>query len=209
MKLRTYLLILIVTMFTIGSSIAQQKDTTAVGNDKEQTAEEEWYESKTMPWAASLIIAFITIFVNLWISYSTRRTSLRVVTSQIESSIKLARVQFQFSLKSKNRQDWINELRNCISEFATHVRQLNILLQREPQDDKIFALHEKAFLYRSKIRLLLNSAKEEHKVFHKTQEDLMDIFEIHLLNSKANIPQFNNQDFIVKLNLPLKSVIGK
>src|SRR5258708_8181759 len=107
-------------------------DTTQVHKDVTQPS--RWYDSKSMPWVASIIIAIITVIVNLTISSSTRKTSLRVVQSQIESSVNLATVQFHSTLNSKNRQDWIDEVRNCISEFATHVRQLNIELQEKEKD---------------------------------------------------------------------------
>lgn len=181
-------------------SLSNQQENSAVKTDGADSESKEWYQHPAIPWIASLSISFATIIVNLWISYSQRRTSLSVVTKQIESSIKLARAQFDFTLSSKNRQDWINELRNCISEFATHVRQINIVFQRRELSDKAFAIHEKIFLYRSKIKLLLNNTKEEHKAFHQAQEDLMNTLELHLLNSNANIDQFNNVEFSLKLS---------
>lgn len=159
----------------------------------------QWYDNKAMPWIASIFIAILTVIVNLVISFSTRRTSLKVVTAQIESSVNLATVQFHSTLNSKNRQDWINEVRNCISEFATQVRQLNIQLQQKEEDAvKTFDLHGKVYLYKSKLKLLLTPTIDEHAAFLQSMEDLVSVLEIHVLNNKSNVGSYSNQDFIVK-----------
>lgn len=213
MKPTCYLLIFMFSALSLNASFGQvdsvqqkEKSTITESVKKEDGSQEpqEWYDHKAWPWIASLIIAVITVTVNLVISLTTRRTSLSVVKSQIESSVKLARVQFQLTLNSKNRQDWINELRNCISEFATHARQLNICFQRNDLDDKRFGLHEQVFRYKSKIRLLLNNTKPQHTTYLDAQEALMKVFEIHLLNSAAKIEDYNNQDFLVKLDFMIE-----
>src|SRR5882672_933469 len=146
------LLILVLTGSTAVYGSQKNQDSTVqktnvVVNDPIAADAEHWYEHKALPWITSLVIAGVTVVVNLIISFSTRRTSLKVVKQQIESSVNLARIQFQSTLNSKNRQDWINEVRNCMSEFATHVRQLNIHLQgSEENKDKTFLLQEKVYL---------------------------------------------------------------
>jgi hypothetical protein len=207
MKQKFYLLMIILATTAPArcygkiDSIKHAKDSVITKSHLEKVGElkPEWYDHKAWPWVASLLIGVITVGINFYISMAARKTSLAVVQKQIESSVNLAKVQFQFSLNSKNRQDWINELRNCISEFATHARQLNIYLQSERDDkEKAFVLQEKVYLYKSKIRLLLTPSIEKHGIYLTAQEDLMNVLEIHLLNSKAKIDQFNNQDFIVK-----------
>lgn len=205
MRVRMYI-VLLAFFLTVQCVLGQEIDTLkqetieTIAQSNAEGTSSYWYKSNAIPWIVSLIIALITVIVNLWISASQRKTSLKVVTAQIESSTKLAKTQFEFTLNSKNRQDWINELRNSISEFATHVRQINIVFQRPDFADKAFELHEKIFLNRSKIKLLLNNTKDEHKAFHSAQEDLMNILERHLLNSNAKIDQFNNVDFGQKLD---------
>ena len=213
MKQKCYLLILTLIIAAGTScygqfdSIKQATDSLIVRPhlDKVQESKPEWYDHKAWPWIASLLIGILTVGINLYISLAARKTSLALVQKQIESSVNLAKVQFQFALNSKNRQDWINELRNCISEFATHTRQLNIYFQSNEQDkDKAFILQEKVYLYKSKIRLLLTPSIEKHRTYLGAQEDLMNVLEIHLLNSKAKINQFNNQDFIVKSDIMIE-----
>lgn len=160
-----------------------------------------WYESKSMPWVASIFIGVLTVVANLIISHYTRSTSLKVVRAQIENSSYLANVQFQATLNSKNRQDWINEVRNAISEFATHIRQLNIQLQEDETDKAItMHVHEKVYLFRSKIKLLLSPKIGVHLDFLNAQEELMDVLEDHILKSKRKHGNYDNQNFIVKLN---------
>lgn len=182
-----------------------QKDSVASDNAKESAiygSPSAWYESKSMPWIASIFVAVLTIITNLIISHYTRSTSLRIVKAQIDSSSRLANVQFQATLNSKNRQDWINDVRDAISEFSTHVRQLNIQLQEKEIDrSMVFSLHEKVQLFKSKIKLLLSPQIETHKSYLSAQEDLMNVLEDHLLKSKGGYGEYNNQAFIVNLNL--------
>jgi hypothetical protein len=161
-----------------------------------------WYESKSMPWIASIFIGILTVIANLIISHYTRSTSLKVVKAQIESSTKLASIQFQATLNSKNRQDWINDVRNAISEYATHVRQLNIQLQEKDKDRAaIISLHQNVYLHKSKIKMLLSPKIREHAYFLDAQENLMDVLEDHLLKSKGDYGEYNNQSFIANLNV--------
>lgn len=181
-----------------------QKDSLASDNAKGESRNVPltgWYESKSMPWIASIFVGVLTVITNLIISHYTRSTSLRIVKAQIDSSSRLANIQFQATLNSKNRQDWINDVRNAISEFSTHVRQLNIQLQEKEIDrSMVFSLHERVQLFKSKIRLLLSPQIETHQHFLIAQEDLMNVLEDHLLKSKGGYGEYNNQAFIVNLN---------
>lgn len=172
----------------------------------EKMQETLWYEHKSTPWLVSIFIAVLSVVVNLIISYFTRKTSIRTVQDQIQSSVKIASHQFHATLNSKNRQEWINDVRNCISEFVTQCRLLNMQFQ-EPvhTKEKRYILHEKVSLYRNKILLLLSPQIPQHANFLGKMNELLDALEIHLLNSRANILDYNNQEFLVKSNEVLES----
>jgi hypothetical protein len=182
--------------------MAKQKTNFTIPIDDDSV--DEWYDHKAWPWVASLIIAFITVGVNLYISLATRKTSLYVVQRQIDSAVSIAKVQFQSSLSSKNRQDWINDVRNCISELAAHARQANIYYQDPEQDKSLtFTSREKAFLYKSKLKLLLTPKISEHAAYLQAQDELMKVLEIHMLNNLSRLGQFDNQEFSSKLEFML------
>ena len=194
-----FIILIIVLVWEVSSaqtdSIHSQQTVMA---DIKSTAHVPWYEHKATPWIVSLSIAVISVIINLIISITSRRTTLAVAARQIDNSINLAKVQFQSSLNSKNLQDWINEVRNCISEFATHARQYNIELQaKEPNTEKRFQLQEKVYFNRSKLRLLVKPSLPTHSAFLKAENEFMYVLEIHLLNANRNINDYNNQKFHV------------
>ncbi|MBK8522455.1 MAG: hypothetical protein IPL54_16910 [Chitinophagaceae bacterium] len=160
----------------------------------------KWYENSAMPWIASLIIAFLTVIINIIISRSTRKTSVRLVERQIESSIRTAGLQFNSTLNSNNRQEWINEVRHCTSELATQCQLLNGEFQEEIQSrENKMVLYEKVIFNRNKLLLLLNASIETHNNFLKSISALVMILDIHLLNSQNRIRDFDNIAFFRKI----------
>jgi hypothetical protein len=159
----------------------------------------KWYESNSMPWISALLIAVLTVGVNVWISYATRRTSIKIAQQQIENTLKNTISQFHATLNSQNRQDWINEVRNCISELLTQCKLLNSEFQEPKQDmESQKKLHEKVSFNRNKLRLLLSPHLDKHKILLDSMIDLINDLDRHMLNSKHRLEDYDNFGFMQK-----------
>jgi len=173
-------------------------DTLKVQNLEKESAK-HWFESAAMPWVASIIVAILGLAVNIAVAISTRRTSLKMVDTQIQNSTKLAASQFNATLNSSNRQEWINDVRSCISELITQCNLLNISFQEEPKNkDRERDIHEKVSLYRNKMRLYLSTEIEQHKRFLDEMKEFINILDRHLLNSDNKMEDFDNIEFMRK-----------
>jgi hypothetical protein len=167
----------------------------SVGKD----APKSWIESTAMPWIASIIIAILGLLVNIAIARSTRNTSLEMTETQIKNSTRLAAHQFNATLNSSNRQEWINDVRDCISELITQCNLLNISFQEEPKNkDREKEIHQKVTLYRNKLRLFLSTEIEQHKMFLDELREFINILDRHFLNSRNPVEDYDNIAFARK-----------
>lgn len=174
-------------------------DTLRIQQIEKTPSVKEWYESNAMPWVVSLIIALISVGVNLIISYSTRKTTIKTVRDQIDNSTKLASLKYNSTLNSTNRQEWINTVRDCISELITQCKLLNAEFQEATQSrERKNSLHEKVTYNRNKLRLLLSPQIQQHTDFLNSMKELIDVLDKHLLNSNHNIKEYDNFDFMQK-----------
>ena len=123
------------------------------------------HQSNNTPWIISLIIAVLTIIINIWVAKINQATAIRNVKNQIESSKSLALTQFKSNLNTKNRQDWINDVRHCTSDLLSQMALFRILLTKNEPDTGTLLIpyFEKIYYYKNKIALLLNTEKTEQK----------------------------------------------
>lgn len=118
---------------------------------------------------------------------------LKVSREQIQENSKLAIKQ----INTSNRQDWVIDTRNTISELMTQANLLNIEFQETILNvDKRKAIHEKFLYKKNKLYLLLKPEKEKHKLLLNSLDELLTILNTHLLNSNANNNPNLNIEFI-------------
>lgn len=164
---------------TIKPKIAPQElkinlDTLKVENIKSVENSKPWYENNNMPWIISLVISILTVGINIYLSRINQKTAIQNVNSQIDSSKNLALLQFKTTLNTKNRQEWINEVRHSTSDFLANAALFNVVLYSNEKEEERFKTlmphFEKMFYYKNKIAMLLNANKPE-------QKDLLDSVE--------------------------------
>ncbi len=144
------------------------------------------------------IIALLSVIVGPYVSY---RIALRTVKSQTEiterqiaTQINLAEYEIKAKVLSGNRQEWINTLRNTISEYQSIIHSIAmIIITANMEGVKIgqdyFAQSKEASLRKYKIRLLINSTEEDHK---KIIEIIDKIDKEVLYNQSHNITLINS-----------------
>ncbi len=130
---------------------------------------------KIMPWGAALLIGIASVIVTLLIGVISVVVNLRLIKSnekniqvQIKNARKITLAEFQATLGTKNRQEWINDLRNCISEFSMQCDILSTITtdgQTVSVDDaQKYGLYiDKIISNRYKINLLLNPKEPNQK----------------------------------------------
>jgi outer membrane murein-binding lipoprotein Lpp len=124
-----------------------------------------WLSAANMPWIVTLLIGASTVLINVFIAKMSRKNtftqienSLIIALKQIESSKELAKTNFNANLSANNRQKWIDELRNTLSELIANGSMIVGCESSDKMDEYI----TKTSLLKAKIDLLLNTHKSEH-----------------------------------------------
>lgn len=157
-------------------------------------------------WRITLTVGILAFLATLiaaslsgWIAIKGIRTNKEIAVNQIENLQRNTRMQFFATLKTKNRQDWINEVRTSISELIANCIKINIEFQNQGNNStqKIKDIHEKISLHRAKLLLLLsaNTNKTTHSELLASMKTLIDKLDNHILNYRNNINDWNNFEF--------------
>lgn len=122
-----------------------------------------------MHWIISLIITIIGFLINI-----------SIVNRQINST-----------LKTKNRQDWVTETRNVISELLTQAKNFYIEKKENKNLDKLNKINKKIIKSKIKLFLLLNSKDCNHK---KLKCEVIKLLNFFPMDSKTfDDKEFKNQ----------------
>lgn len=154
-----------------------------------------------LPSLIALLVVIISTFGAIYIgkkqiNIQTRsgEEQLRSQEAQSQEQLKVAREQIQETSKlaikqinSNNRQDWVIDTRNTVSELMAQANLLNIEFQEKNINfEKRKAIHEKFVFNKNKLYLLLKPEKEKHKLLLDSLEEFITTLDTHLLNSNAN-----------------------
>lgn len=150
-------------------------DTLKVENIKVPEKQTVWYESNNMPWIVSLIIALSTIGINIYLARINQKTAIQNIKNQIDSSKSIALTQFRSTLNTKNRQEWINDVRHSTSDFLAQTALFSVIIfGDEPDTHKLLIPYfEKIYYYKNKIAMLLNTEKSEQNNLLKPINELV------------------------------------
>ncbi|MCW3789627.1 hypothetical protein [Plebeiibacterium sediminum] len=146
--------------------------------------EKKSFVSRNISWITAIIIAFISVIGNLWVARrQAQRNSInlkaqienneKILDKQIQNSKEIAITEFKATIAANNRQGWINELRETVSDFLTNSLSL--------APDDIFSKEEelkyynKLFYTKFKIELLLNTKTEEHKLLLQAINKVIEV----------------------------------
>jgi methyl-accepting chemotaxis protein len=117
-----------------------------------------------MPWIAALIIGILSVLITIL----TNRSQKQVLLRQIESAKEIARLDFSKTVISGNRQEWINKLRDNLSEYLARTETYSIALlnpTNNAQRLQELANDNLADILKLEVRivLMLNSNEEDSK----------------------------------------------
>lgn len=161
-------------------------DTLQVKNITPSTYQTPFYE-RNMHWIIALLIGLVSAFANLLIAFRLRQSNERIIQKQIMNAKETTLFQFKATIGTKNRQEWINDLRLVLSEFLTYTTYLSPRKHDEVKEDEIKRCIEKIFFTKFKIQLLTNPEKLE-------QKKLLDAIENMLNVITADKEKYNDED---------------
>jgi len=91
-------------------------------------------------------------------------------------SLSVANKQARISVRSNNRQAWINSLRDVVAEFSATVRAIS--MNEEFED--VYPRAEKLFFLEEKTRLLINPKETDHQklveLMHESRKAIVEIY---------------------------------
>ena len=160
---------------------------------------EAWWE-KNMPWIIAALISACSIFINFTISRNQRRTTLETVQIQIKNSENLAIIGHKSKIASTNRQEWINTLRDCITEYLVNLGIYNMKVSSVPVKKRdLLKIEEweetkKISYYRWKIKLLLHSFGEGSEQDHVALDNVCEKLVKYAIE---NYKTFDNKNYSV------------
>ncbi len=175
-------------------------DTLRIQNLETKEIAKAWYKDNNMPWIIALVISTLGIFINMHISNQQIRANREITLRQIKAT-----------LSTSNRQEWVIDTRNVITELLTNAKLLNIEFQENQSNSK-----ERKNIYasvtynRNKLLLLLKPDKQLHKNLLDSVSELITTLDEHLLNSKAKdergkVIPFNNKKFLEQMDKVIES----
>lgn len=146
-----------------------------------------------LPWIVALIIGVISAVVNLWAAHQLKKSNENTIQKQIDSAKETTLMQFKTTIATKNRQDWIDELRDTISEYIMSTSLLSpIMNATEPfKIEQRTRLIERMSFSKAKIQLLTNIEKPDQKALVNEVESLLAL--IPNESKEINVQDFQNQ----------------
>jgi len=121
-----------------------------------------------MPWVVALLIGLSSVAITILLGRRQISSSERIFSKQIETSKEIASLDFKKVVISGNRQEWINGLRDNLSNYLAKSESYSIaLLNPTNTADKLQSLINERLseilALEAKIVLMLNSNEEDSK----------------------------------------------
>jgi hypothetical protein len=173
-----------------------QIDTIKIQTVESKQIDKIWYKDNNMPWLVALIISILGVCVNLLIAFRSLKYSKINLDSQIKSSTDIANNQIKATLNTNNRQVWLTNVRDVLSELITQSKLMYIeLIESDIPNETVKTIHEKLTYNHVKLLLLLNPNKSHHKDLLKSLVEFMTILDKQMLD-KHHLGNLNENDNI-------------
>lgn len=128
------------------------------------TSEKQENKSSNMPWVVALIIGILSALINIWVADRLKKSNEKNIDRQLSNATELALAEFGATLGTKNRQDWIDRLRESLSEFISLSAMINVEMSSDkPDNDKVKGHFQQMNYNKAKIAMLINTDKPEQK----------------------------------------------
>lgn len=161
---------------------------------KNASKSETNFFEKSAPWIVALIIGLGSALVNYFISKQLMYSNERNIKSQLESNKENVLIQFKTTLGTKNRQDWIDEVRHNLSEFLSN--SIMFKFHKTDKSEAIIKYFEQVTYNLFKLRLLLN---EKDELQNKLLDCINKYYEAaHIEDSKLYGKEQGQRDTLIE-----------
>jgi hypothetical protein len=128
----------------------------------------------SIPWIVALLISILSVGYSLKVSKNSQLSNDRKIQlliesnernlkCQIDKSLDLYIQNLRLSVASNNKQDWLNEVRMCISNYMTNITFLKPEVKAFHKGEDFIIYVEKVLLYKSKAEILLTEQNCDEK----------------------------------------------
>jgi hypothetical protein len=119
---------------------------------------------KRMPWIAAMIVGLLSLVVNIIVALILKHGNEINLTKQLDNAKEMSFTQIKADIALKNRQEWIDKVRENLCEFITQGSIIQIEMSSDDTDSKkVFTSFEKMNYCKSNIAMLLNNDQEDQK----------------------------------------------
>lgn len=154
--------------------------------------ESQPFIENAMPWITALLIGIFSALVNFWIAFQLRQSNERNLERQIKNTRETTITQINATIGTKNRQEWITELRNTLSDYLACAARMTPDAKNSPEDRNRYI--DKIFYSKFKIELLINPDKQEQKELLDSVNNLLDVI-------SKKIDEFKTEEFIASRHI--------
>ena len=150
-----------------------------------------------MPWIVALLIGGLTILANILINKGQRKLTMLNLKNQSELAIK----SINKDILSNNRQEWINTLRDCISNYLSSHELSKLIAQHKKSPETPPEYGQEFKIWQSlsyKIQLLLNPNEDKSKQMVELMTKLNLATDYRSFSKEENYENIKNE--IIKLS---------
>jgi hypothetical protein len=147
-----------------------------------------------LPALLTLIAGAISVWINWLIAKKLRESTKENLNKQLDESRKIKLAEIKSSINTRNRQEWMNQFREAITEYIVLI-SMSIMKADKSENGEVVL--KKILTHNVRLSLLLNPKREiELKIINLYKEVLSLTIE-QLKDGK------NNFDLISKKNIEL------
>jgi hypothetical protein len=149
--------------------------------------------NQSMPWIVAFFIGSLSLIVNILVNKSQRKISIKNIENQTE----ISRQVINKDILSKNRQEWINTLRDSVSQYLSSHELSKLIRQYDQKSKSTQPEYREEFkswqsLY-YKIKLLLNSNEENPKQLIELMTQLNLATDYSSMSKEAEYERIKNE----------------
>ncbi len=132
-----------------------------------------------------ILLAFNLFLIRgqLKVAKTQNETQIEIAKEQFKTQREIAERQFKIEVLSRNRQEWINKLREEIAQWDKAFSNLGMAAGRNGNMDEYYKMLDEMTLRTSRIQLMLNPGEELHADLLKRMFTLQQ----NLVNFTADI----------------------
>lgn len=137
-----------------------------------------------LPAILTLLVGLITIFFNYIISKKLRESNENIIKRQLEEARELKIIDIKASINIKNRQEWMNQYRDCLCEYISILMSAFMKVQSDDSMKTVFLLNKK-------IELLLHPEREYEDKALELHKDLLILVILKLTKKEEDNLNFD------------------